>query len=215
MCGGGGEGGEGRRGFQDPATLTVVAHGLRVGLQAPPKHVQHLGNVHTRESRSRGRYAFRSSLGKIVELWVISYATTSIVLTSGCAEDLDNVPMKGGEEGGEEGGRSKVLQAPRVGCGLGHKHQDSTCDICVTHVHGGVAPAVVTLFGGACARFRVVSHRPLNDALNRIVLTFKYAENVDYVPVQGGRRSIKWLNRMLMAWKENHFNLLLFRRTSP
>jgi len=59
----------------------------------------------------------------------------------------------------------------------------STRDICVTHVHGRVAPVVVTLFGRACVRFRVVSHWPLNDALNRIVLTFKYAENVDYVPM--------------------------------
>jgi len=67
MCGGGGEGGEGGRGFQDPATLTAVARGLRVGLQAPPKHMRHLGNAHAWENRSQGRYAVRSSPGKMFE----------------------------------------------------------------------------------------------------------------------------------------------------
>ena len=44
--------------------------------------------------------------------------------------------------------RGKV-QAPRMDCGPGYKHQQSVIYISVTHVHEGDAPGVVTRSGRA------------------------------------------------------------------
>ena len=49
----------------------------------------------------------------------------------------------GGEEGDEEG-KFQSQDAPRVDCGLGYEHQQSAYNICGIHVHGRVAPGVVT-----------------------------------------------------------------------
>ena len=49
-----------------------------------------------------------------------------------------------------DGPRSKVLH---VDCRLDNKHQQSSCDICVMYVHGGVAPGVIQPLSEAWATF--------------------------------------------------------------
>ena len=66
---------------------------------------------------------------------------------------------------------------PRVDCGLSCKHQRSLCDICITHVHGGVAAKSSHYPAKPKQGLQVVSHWTMNNALNEIVLTCQYVEN--------------------------------------
>jgi len=94
--------------------------------------------------------------------------------------------MEGGEEGGEGTVQGPTSAARGLWVGLQYQ-QKRTRYLCGARTWESHSHGRYTVRQSLHKVFRVVSHRPLNGALNRIVLTFKYAENVDYVPGQGGR----------------------------
>ena len=88
------------------------------------------------------------------------------------------------EGGKEESNDLHGQYVPRAGCGLGYKHQRSTCDVYVMHIHDGVSPGVVTQCPASVGKIPRFNPSAAKRHCESYVLTSQCAGDIEDAPME-------------------------------